>query len=118
MRNRHGLLPKEADRLLETISESWNLKINEAEQSSINQPMQGHSRRHYQAIMAALICLQKEFDYDTVLTRLQKQVDENLLLIHFNRVSDEVKTQLSAFNIMASALIKLFRFLQASTFQL
>jgi len=117
MRNRHGLLPKEADRILESITEAWNSKIAEAEQTSINQPMQGHSRRHYQAIMAALICLQADYSYEEILHCLQLQSCENSILILYSESSKEAKEQILRFNMMAASLMRLFQFLQAYTFK-
>lgn len=116
MRNRHGFKPTEADRLLETISESWNDQIGRIERHPRNL-MEGHSPRQLQAIMAALVNLQLKVSYDEMISELFCQLARNSELMTTKKATEQTRKFIHRSNMMLVELLRLFIFLNTNTFR-
>lgn len=117
MHNRHGFLPNEADRLLETISENWNAEIGNAEQRRPD-ALTGHSRRQLQAVMAAMVNLQSAYSYSEIIRLLLRQIATNEMLVVYHKNNQAVKESYLQNNMLLQQLVLTFSFLQANTYQL
>lgn len=112
---RHGMQPVEADRLLQQISENWNLSTGICE-SVTPHHLQAYGRRQLTAIASRLVLLQEKFSYEQIMTELRHLASGLVMRMAYSPCTGAARRNMAAQHRVISELLDLFIFLKANTY--